>query len=243
MTGGADAHQSGVKGMFARLARRYDLVNTLASLGLDRRWRRAAVDAAALDGGGDVLDVCAGTGEMTMALAGRLDRGRVVGLDISPEMLAVAVHKAAALQARRGEGASSGPDFLAGDALDLPFAAASFDVVTIAFGVRNVPDRAGIFREAWRVLRPNGRLVVLEFTRPPGLSLRALHRVYLRTVVPLVGGLLTGDVASYRYLGRTIAGFPEPAVLAGEMAAAGFASVRWRYLSGGIVALHVGIRD
>lgn len=226
-----------VRRVFSRVAARYDLVNTLTSLGIDRAWRRAAVKAAGLSGRerADVLDVCAGTGELTLALAGAMPSGRLIGLDISPEMLTMAGSKApqGRLQVR--------PTFVAADALGLPFPDRTFDVVTVGFGVRNLPDRAKAFAEAARVLRPGGRYVVLEFSRPPQWIVRALYHTYLRTVVPAIGGLLTGDVSSYSYLRRTILAFPGPGELGAEIAAAGF-EVTWKQLSGGIVALHVGVR-
>lgn len=207
-------------------------------MGLDRAWRRAAVRATGLGAQehAEVLDVCAGTGELTYALAAAMRSGRLAGLDISPEMLEVAGYKG------RRMPSDVQPAFTAGDALALPFEDERFDVVTVGFGVRNLPDRARAFAEAARVLRAGGRLVVLEFSRPPGWFLRVLYHIYLGTVVPAMGGLLTGDLASYRYLRRTILAFPGPRELAGEMAAAGFEPVTWRYLSGGIVALHVGAR-
>jgi demethylmenaquinone methyltransferase/2-methoxy-6-polyprenyl-1,4-benzoquinol methylase len=222
-----------VKGIFANIAPAYDRINIVASFGVDRLWRRATVRAAEVERSDEVLDLAAGTGDLTLAMASQARPARVVGTDFVPEMLEIAREKAAA---------HHGPteiEFRVADAQDLPFPDESFDVATVGFGVRNLPDRASNFAEAHRVLRPGGRYVILEFSRPPFAPFRWLYHVYLRGVVPLIGWMLAGDRDSYRYLNDSIRTFPVQAELAAELERVGFSQVGWRNLTGGIVALHV----
>jgi len=222
-----------VKGIFSRLAPRYDAFNLVSSFGLDRWWRRVAVRTARLTPDSEVLDLACGTGDLALALA-RLGRPKsVLATDFVEEMLEVAKRKAA-----RYEGPTA-ISFAQADAQALPFSDASFDVVTIAFGVRNLPDRAANFREVRRVLRPGGRYIILEFSRPPFAPFRAVYHAYLRWVIPAVGALVAGDRASFEYLNASIRAFPAQEDLARELEAAGFSRVSWRNLSGGIVAIHV----
>lgn len=225
-----------VQGIFSRIAGRYDLLNILMSFGIDRLWRRRTVRMAELAPNSEVLDLAAGTGDLTLALA-KLGRPRsVTGTDFVPEMLQVAERKLADYHG------PTSVTFSVADAQDLPFADESFDVVTVAFGVRNLPDRAANFREVRRVLRPGGRYLVLEFSTPPNSAWRALYRFYNRTVVPFLGALVAGDRASYEYLNESILRFPDQEHLAAEMREAGFAEVSWRNLSGGIVAVHRAVK-
>ncbi|MCX8007213.1 MAG: bifunctional demethylmenaquinone methyltransferase/2-methoxy-6-polyprenyl-1,4-benzoquinol methylase UbiE [Coriobacteriia bacterium] len=222
-----------VRGIFSRLAPRYDAFNLVSSFGLDRLWRRVAVRMARLDPGSEVLDLAAGTGDLTLALARHGRPKSVLSTDFVDEMLEVGRRKAERYQ---------GPcqiSFAHADAQSLPFADASFDVVTIAFGVRNLPDRASNFREVRRVLKPGGRYVILEFSRPPFGPFRALYHAYLRWVIPALGALIAGDRASFEYLNASIRAFPRQEELAQELREAGFRTVVWRNLSGGIVAVHV----
>jgi len=225
-----------VRGIFSGIAGSYDLFNRLSSLGMDRSWRKAAVRAAALKPGGRVLDLCAGTGDLTMALAREGVAAEAVGSDFVPEMLAVAEKKAA-----RHAGKTM-VSFCQADAQDLPFDDSSFDAVTVAFGVRNLPDRAANFREVKRVLRPGGRYVVLEFSRPPSAPFRALYHFYLRHVIPMIGGALTKDRESFEYLNDSILQFPTQAQLAAELRNAGFSAISWENRTGGIVAIHVAVK-
>jgi demethylmenaquinone methyltransferase/2-methoxy-6-polyprenyl-1,4-benzoquinol methylase len=221
MTTGVLAPDS-VRTMFDRIAPVYDVMNRLMTAGLDRRWRRLAAEAVV--GPGDrVLDACCGTGDL--ALAAERAGGRVTGLDFSEAMLA------------RAERKSSSVRWVRGDLLALPFPGASFDAVTIGFGIRNVEDLEAGLGELLRVLRPGGRLACLEITRPRGV-LRPFFRLWFDRLVPLAGRLLPGGEA-YTYLPASVRRFPGPEDLAEAIQRVGFVSVEWRLFGGGIVSLHV----
>ncbi len=211
----------GVRAMFDRIAPVYDAMNRTMTAGLDRRWRRITAEAV-VQPGDDVLDACCGTGDLAIACARA--GGRVTGLDFSERMLERARRKAPELE------------WLGGDLLALPFADASFDAATVGFGVRNVDDLPRALAELRRVLRSDGRLGILEITRPRGL-LTPFYRFWFDGVVPLLGKLLPGGSA-YTYLPASVRRFPGPEELAGLIAAAGFTDVRYRTFAGGIVALH-----
>ncbi len=225
-----------VRGIFSQIADKYDLFNAMASLGIDRSWRRELVRACALTPASRALDLASGTGDVAFALANLGKPAEVVATDFVPEMLAVAEHKAA------DKPAAVPVLFSVADAQDLPFEDASFDVATVAFGVRNFPDRERNFAEVLRVLKPGGRYVILEFSRPPFAPWRALYHVYLRHAIPAIGGVLTGDRAGFVYLNDSIRQFPTQAELAAELRAAGFHVVSWKDMSGGIVALHTAVK-
>ncbi len=214
-----------VERMFSQIAPRYDLVNRLLSLGLDRGWRRRAVRELGLNPGDPVIDLCCGTGD----LSADLRPARVVGVDFAEPMLARARVKFPELT------------FLQADALDVPLPAESFEAATVAFGLRNVEDLGALWREMARLVRPGGRVLSLELTRPNGL-LGLLHSFYLQVVVPLVGGVVSGDFAAYRYLARTIARFIPPEEIAQSMGENGLVNVRVISLAGGIATLHVGVK-
>lgn len=217
-----------VASMFDGIARRYDLTNDVISLGQDRRWRRLAIDAVGAAPGEKVLDLAAGTGTSSEPFA---DEGvRVVPCDFSIGMLQVG-------KARR-------PDlsFTAGDATRLPFADASFDAVTISFGLRNVVDTVGALREMLRVTRPGGRIVVCEFSSPTWTPFRTVYQEYLMKALPKVAGVVTKDAGSYEYLAESIASWPDQVALARLMQEAGWRKVAYRNVSGGIVALHRATR-
>jgi demethylmenaquinone methyltransferase/2-methoxy-6-polyprenyl-1,4-benzoquinol methylase len=225
-----------VRSIFAKIAPGYDAFNAVASFGIDRLWRRRVVRTALLTPESRVLDLAAGTGDLSLALARQGRPASVLGTDFSPEMLEVARRKAASYA---GETQLA---FQVEDAQALSLPDGSFDVVTVAFGVRNFPDRAANFREVLRVLRPGGRYVVLEFSRPPFAPFRWLYHLYLNVGIPTIGALLAGDRESFTYLNRSIRTFPAQAALAAELRAAGFKTVSWRNLTFGIVAVHVAVK-
>jgi demethylmenaquinone methyltransferase/2-methoxy-6-polyprenyl-1,4-benzoquinol methylase len=215
--------------MFDRIASRYNLVNTVLSGGTDGGWRRKAARTTGLARGGSALDVACGSGKLTAVLAGIAgEGGRVVGLDFSPQMLEIA---------RRDH---PGIEFLEGDALRLPFEDAGFDASTIAFGLRNLSDPVRGLREMKRVLKPGGRSVVLEFVRPPKNLVGAAYRLYLRTLLPAVGGALSGQPAAYRYLSDTVDSYRTPDELREMAAAAGWANVTYKGLAMGTVGIVSG---
>jgi len=215
--------------MFDRIARRYDRVNTVLSLGTDSGWRRRAARETGLRPGGSAVDVACGSGKLTAELAKIAGpAGRVVGVDFSPQMLEVA---------RR---AHPGLEFLEGDALNLQFDDASFDASTIAFGLRNLADPVRGMREMLRVVRPGGRAVVLEFVRPPRGPFGGAYRLYLRKALPALGGLLSGEPSAYRYLSDTVDAYRTPEELAGMAARAGWSDVLYRGLAMGTVGVLSG---
>jgi demethylmenaquinone methyltransferase/2-methoxy-6-polyprenyl-1,4-benzoquinol methylase len=220
-----------VQAMFDRIAARYDLLNRVMTAGLDRRWREAAAAAADVAVGESALDVCTGTGDLAFALARRVTpTGRVVGADFAEKML----ERARAKAADRSENV----EFVQADALALPFADDTFDGATVAFGIRNVSDLAKGLSEMARVVRPGGRVVILEITTPQ--RLRRFYELWFDRVVPLLGKLLGRDGAAYGYLPASVKRFPEPRALAATMVEAGLEDVRWQLFAGGIVALHYG---
>jgi demethylmenaquinone methyltransferase/2-methoxy-6-polyprenyl-1,4-benzoquinol methylase len=214
-----------VRGMFDRIAPVYDVMNRVMTAGLDRRWRRLAA-AEVVWPGDRVLDACCGTGDLAVECERR--GGRVVGLDFSDPMLERARKKSGAIE------------WVQGDALALPFEDGVFDAATVGFGVRNLADLEGGLRELARVLRPGGKLAVLEITRPQGL-LKPFFRLWFDVLVPFAGRVLPGGKA-YTYLPASVRRFPGPDDLSTLLERAGFADVRYRLLGGGSVALHVGTR-
>jgi demethylmenaquinone methyltransferase/2-methoxy-6-polyprenyl-1,4-benzoquinol methylase len=210
--------------MFDRIAPVYDGMNRAMTAGLDRRWRRAAAEAVVRPGD-KVLDSCCGTGDLAIAAAEA--GGKVTGIDFSKPMLERARRKAPELE------------WVEGDALALPFADESFDAATVGFGVRNLSELDRGLREMRRVLRPGGRLAILEITRPRGL-LAPFYRLWFDVLIPVAGKILPGGSA-YTYLPASVRRFPDPEGLAKLMDEAGFGEIRWRLFAGGIVALHTGV--
>lgn len=224
-----------VRSMFDRIAPRYDLLNHMLSLGIDRAWRRAAV--AYLDAPADarILDLCTGTADLLAEAIARVPARRGTGVDFSLEMLRRGSDKL------RHRAFSARAALLAGDAERLPLRGALFDGALIAFGIRSVPKPEAALGEILRVLKPGGRLVVLEFSTPRG-AMGVLYRLYSRHVLPRVGGLISGDRGAYAYLPASIERFPSPAAFAGSLERAGFTGVRYRPLTFGVAHLHRGER-
>lgn len=222
--------------MFAGIAGRYDLLNHLLSGNTDARWRRLVAKrlGGSLPAGARVLDVACGTGDLAFALAEAAPHAHVVGVDFCRPMLELAARKSA----RRERGAA----FIEGDALRLPFADATFDAVTIAFGLRNLARVEQGLGELLRVLKPGGRAAVLEFSRPVVPGFRALFQFYFTRVLPVVGGLVSGLRGAYEYLPDSVSRFPDQSALAEMMRSAGFERVEFENLTGGVAALHMGAR-
>jgi len=228
-----------VREMFATIAARYDLLNHLLSVNTDKRWRRRVArtlhTTLALYGKSEarILDVACGTGDLSLTLF-ESGNARIVGIDFCRPMLRIATSKASRLGFE--------VPFIEGDALSLPFRDRSFEAATIAFGLRNLAGVEAGFEELFRVLKPGGRVVVLEFSKPTTPVLRSLFRVYFTKVLPLFGGLISGSMSAYQYLPDSVSRFPDQTELASMMRQVGFAEVTFQNLSGGIAALHFGMR-
>jgi demethylmenaquinone methyltransferase/2-methoxy-6-polyprenyl-1,4-benzoquinol methylase len=239
----ADASNK-VREMFTQIAPRYDLLNHLLSLQLDRLWRARTArllhsvlerpDAL-------VLDLCCGTGDLAFALA-RAGKARIIGADFAHTMLVRAREKSTVLAPPPNQSAASPMPFFEADALRLPFADAAFDLVTSAFGFRNLANYEAGLREIQRVLKPGGTIAILEFTEPPDGLLGDFYRWYFCKVLPRIGGLISGDRSAYTYLPKSVARFFRPPELAALMSALGYKSVDFRAWTLGTVALHTGLR-
>jgi demethylmenaquinone methyltransferase / 2-methoxy-6-polyprenyl-1,4-benzoquinol methylase len=231
----SDEFAAEVQGMFDRIAGVYDVVNSAMSMGLHHQWRQRAVERAQVGPGSDALDICCGTGDLALELRRQIGPdGRVVGSDFSEPMLELA---------RRKSGDEGLPvEFGWADALDLPYGDGSFDAVTIGFGARNLADLDKGLAEMARVLRPGGRVVILEITRPQREPLATFYSLWFDRLVPVIG-TVAGDSDAYSYLPNSVRTFPEPRELAAKMDGAGFAEIRWLLLAGGIIAIHSGVKS
>jgi demethylmenaquinone methyltransferase/2-methoxy-6-polyprenyl-1,4-benzoquinol methylase len=216
-----------VRAMFDRIARVYDLMNSVMTAGLHHRWRARAADLARVGTGSRALDVATGTGDLAIELARR--GAEVAGLDFSEPMLELARRKA------------PGIEWVQGNALELPYGDGEFDAVTVGFGARNFADLGRGLAEMARVAKPGGRVVVLEITTPQKPPLSWFFRLWFDRVVPALGRV-AGDPDAYTYLPSSVRRFPGPHALAVEMAAAGLEDVRWLLTAGGIIAVHAGTR-
>ena len=226
-----------VRGVFDSVAPRYDLMNDVMSGGLHRLWKRFTLAKTGLRPGQQALDVAAGSGDLAIGLARRVGRsGRVVVTDINSKMLAVGRDRL--LDA----GHAGNVDYVLCDAEALPFATSSFHCATIGFGLRNVTDKERALASLFQVLKPGGRLLVLEFSKADLGPLAPLYELYSMQVLPRLGALLANDAASYRYLAESIRRHPDQETLKGMMERAGFERCSYYNLSGGIVALHVGFK-
>ena len=226
-----------VRAVFSSVAGKYDLMNDLMSLGAHRLWKRFALELTGLRPGQSALDVAGGTGDLAIGLARRVGRsGRVILTDINADMLSRGRDRL--LDA----GIAGGLDCVVADAQRLPFADSSFDCVTIGFGLRNVTDKPAALASMYRVLKPGGQLLVLEFSTPTAPGLKPIYDAYSFSVLPLLGRVVARDAASYRYLAESIRRHPDQETLLGMLRAAGFGEARYHNLAGGIVAVHRGYK-
>jgi demethylmenaquinone methyltransferase/2-methoxy-6-polyprenyl-1,4-benzoquinol methylase len=233
LTGGA-AKRAYVRGIFQSIAPRYDLLNHVLSLNIDRRWRRLAVDRLGWERApeGTYLDICSGTMDLAAELGNRSGfRGRIFATDFAQAMLMLG----------RGKTRRAVP--VNGDALALPFPDAGFDGATIGFGIRNLVDLNAGLVEAARVLKPGARLVILEFTMPPRHPMRGLYLAYFKRVLPVIGRFVSKHRDAYSWLPESVLTFPEPEVLAIRMRTTGFVDVSYTAMLGGICAIHVGTKE
>ena len=226
------AHAKAVREMFSGIAVRYDLLNHLLSLNIDKRWRKIVADQMRdiLERpNAVVLDVACGTGDLTLELR-RGAKAAIFGTDFCRPMLAVAQQKEA----------ETGVPYIEADALCLPFGEGTFDALTIAFGLRNLADVRGGLSELLRVLKPNGRLFILEFSNPVVPGFRHLFNLYFSRILPFIGGVVSGSRRAYEYLPASVSKFPRQRDLAAMMESVGFENAAFRNLTGGIAALHSG---
>ena len=233
----ASEKEQAVQAMFTAIAHRYDLNNSLLSLGLHHFWKRRAVRMSGAAAGATVLDLCTGTGDLAVLLARQVgSEGRVIGLDLNDRMLAFGRRKIEKI-------GISNIALLTGNAESLPFCDRTFHAVTVAFGIRNVTDLQAALREMHRVLKPGGRAVCLEFSRPTSSPLRKLYDYYSFTLLPRIGRLVARDQTGvYHYLPASIRAFPDQERFRELFLEAGFSPVTYRNLTGGIVAIHVGVK-
>jgi len=238
-----EARERQVRTLFSEIAPRYDLLNHVLSLNIDRSWRRRAVDRLGVDspspGRGNpesirILDACAGTYDLSLELVRRPHfRGQVVASDFARPMLVEGQGKLGTYPVRP----------VTGDSLRLPFPGETFDGVMVSFGLRNLADLDRGLAEFLRVLRPGGRLVILEFTTPPNPLVRGGYLFYFHHILPRIGRLVSGHPWAYTYLPESVKEFPGPEGLASRMTAVGYSQVRWEYVSLGIAAIHIGTRE
>lgn len=233
----AEVSSERVKSIFSSIAKKYERFNAVSSFGAYKLWLAGMAKQAPIDADDDVLDIAGGTGDVTFTMAREKRPAHIQCTDLVPEMLEVA-------QAHYAQGAAAGVpvDFEVIDAQDIPYADNSYDVVTMAYGIRNMPDRPRALAEMYRVLKPGGALVCLEFSTPPNPLWRALYRFYLKHLIPFWGGLITGDKEGFVYLARSIKAFPDQRGLARMMEEAGFCDVSWKNYTGGIAAVHVACK-
>ncbi len=226
-----DARAAKVNDLFARIARRYDLINDLQSFGLHRRWKRQVADLARVTPGAAALDLCCGTGDIAFALAQR--GAKVTGLDFSAQMLEVAARRSSKVH-------HSNLILQQGDAQQLPYADNTFDIVTVGYGLRNLASWERGVEEMHRVARPGARLIVLDFGKPANAVWRAIYFAHLQLSVPLIGLLFCGDASAYAYILESLKHYPAQLAVAGKMRALNLANVRVINLLGGAMAINYG---
>lgn len=229
-----EARAAKVNDLFARIARRYDLINDLQSFGLHRSWKRRVVDLARVSPGTPAIDLCCGTGDITFALAQR--DADVTGLDFSAQMLEVAATR----QQKQSNTTRRAPKFMQGDAQQLPFADNTFDIVTVGYGLRNLTSWERGLEEMRRVARPGGRIIVLDFGKPANTLWRAIYFTHLRMSVPLIGLLFCGDASAYAYILESLKHYPAQLAVAEKMREMKLANVKVINLLGGAMAINYG---
>lgn len=230
----AELSSERVKGIFSSIAKKYERFNAVSSFGAYKAWLAGMMRQASIGPDDDVLDIAGGTGDVAFTVARAKKPRHIQCTDLVNEMLDVArAHYAA------GKGAGVPIDFEVVDAQAIPYADASYDAITMAYGIRNMPERERALSEMFRVLKPGGQLVCLEFSTPPNPVWRALYNFYLKHLIPFWGGLITGDREGFVYLAKSIKAFPNQQGLAAMMEKAGFENVTWKNYTGGIAAVHV----
>ena len=229
----AEVSSDRVKEIFGSIANKYEKFNALSSFGTYKKWLHRMMELSEITYESEVLDVAGGTGDVTFCVAKHKKPAHITCTDLVPEMLDVA-----RAHYERGSAGKVKVDFQVADAQDLPFSDNSFDVVTMAYGIRNMPKREQALSEIYRVLKPGGQLVCLEFSTPPNPAWRALYHVYLQRMIPFWGNVVTGQRDGFVYLSKSIKSFPNQAGLAQLMRDAGFINVSWKNYTGGIAAIH-----
>lgn len=226
-------NKQGVRQMFDRIAPTYDRLNHLLSLGIDRRWRRKAVDALALHKPQQILDIATGTGDFALLMAKRIKPQHIIGADISEGMMAVGREKV------QKKGLQDTISFQHEDCMNLSFPDGSFDAVTSAYGVRNFQDLDKGLREMQRVLRPGGHLLIVELTPPPSFPMKQMFWLYAHVVMPLLGRLISHDNSAYTYLPASMEAFPQPEQMEGILRSAGFSNIEWKRFTFGINTMYL----
>lgn len=221
--------------VFSTIAKKYERFNAVSSFGAYKAWLHTMANLAPIDSTSDVLDIAGGTGDVAFTMAKAKSPAHIQITDLVPEMLEVAREHVE----REGKNHGVPVDFEVVDAQDIPYADASYDVVTMAYGIRNMPNREQALSEMFRVLRPGGSLVCLEFSTPSNPLWRALYNFYLKHLIPFWGGLITGDKEGFVYLSNSIKAFPDQQAYAKMLENAGFVNVTWKNCTGGIAAVHV----
>lgn len=233
---GEGSKQEQIRRMFDKIAPSYDRLNHALSLGIDRRWRRTAVDALGIHQPQQILDIATGTGDFALLLAKRLKPQHIVGADISEGMMAVGREKV------KDEGLQNVISFQHEDCMQLSFPDGSFDAVTSSYGVRNFQNLDKGLQEMQRVLRPGGHLLIVELTPPPRFPMKQLFWIYAHVVMPLLGRLISHDDSAYTYLPASMEAFPQPEQMEGILRKAGFAEVQWRRFTFGISTMYLATK-